>query len=53
MCSHISLQSIPPVFLLQILIHLSATRVDRVIRIMGFYRCFEPRGPSAEPTSEF
>jgi hypothetical protein len=36
MCSHISLQSIPPVFLLPILIHLSATRVDRVIRIMGF-----------------
>jgi hypothetical protein len=36
MCSHISLQSIPPILLLQILIHLSATRVDRVIRIMGF-----------------
>jgi hypothetical protein len=36
MCNHISLQSIPSVFLLQILIHLSATRVNRVIRIMGF-----------------
>jgi hypothetical protein len=36
MCSHISLQSIPPILLLQILIHLSATRVNRVIRIMGF-----------------
>jgi hypothetical protein len=36
MSSHISLQSISPVLLLQILIHLSATRVDRVIRIMGF-----------------
>jgi hypothetical protein len=36
MCSHISLQSIPPILLLQILIHLGATRVDRVIKIMGF-----------------
>src|SRR5688500_7573795 len=37
-CSNISFQSIPLVFLLQILIHLSATRVDRVIRIMGFFQ---------------
>jgi hypothetical protein len=36
MCSHISFQPIPPVLLLQILIHLSATRMNRVIRIMGF-----------------
>jgi hypothetical protein len=59
MCSHISLQSIPPVFLLLILIHLSASRVDRIIRIMGFlqysltkainlrntYPVLEPYGP--------
>jgi hypothetical protein len=36
MCSHISLRPIPPILLLQILIHLSATSVNRVIRIMGF-----------------
>jgi hypothetical protein len=36
MCSHISLQPIPPVLLLHVLIHLSATRMNRVIRIMGF-----------------
>jgi hypothetical protein len=36
MCSHISLQPIPPVLLLQILIHLSATRMNRIIRVMGF-----------------
>jgi hypothetical protein len=36
MCSHIYLQSVSPVLLLQILIHLSATRMNRVIRIMGF-----------------
>jgi hypothetical protein len=35
MCSHISLQSIPPVFLLQILIHLGTTRMNRIIRVMG------------------
>jgi hypothetical protein len=38
MCSNISFQSIPPILLLQILIHLSATRVDRVIRIMSFFQ---------------
>jgi hypothetical protein len=36
MCSNISFKPIPLVLLIQILIHLSATRVDRVIRIMGF-----------------
>jgi hypothetical protein len=36
MYSHISFQPIPPVFLLQILIHFSATRMNRVIRVMGF-----------------
>jgi hypothetical protein len=35
-CNHIFFQPIPPVFLLQILIHLSATRMNRVIRVMGF-----------------
>jgi hypothetical protein len=35
MCSHISLQSIPLAFLLQILIHLGTTRVNRIIRVMG------------------
>jgi hypothetical protein len=34
-CSHISLQPIPRVLLLQILIHLSATRMNRIIRVMG------------------
>jgi hypothetical protein len=34
-CSHISLQSIPPTHLLQILIHLSATRMNRIIQVMG------------------
>src|SRR5688572_30216226 len=38
MSSHISFQSIPPILLLQILIHLSATRVDRIIRIMSFFQ---------------
>jgi hypothetical protein len=31
MCSHISLQSIPPILLLQILIHLGTTRMNRII----------------------
>jgi hypothetical protein len=35
MCIHVSLQSIPPIFLLQILIHLGATRMIRIIRVMG------------------
>jgi hypothetical protein len=35
-CSYISFQPIPSVLLLQILIHLSATRMNRVIRVMGF-----------------
>src|SRR5688572_7692484 len=35
MCSHISLQSIPPIFLLQILVHLGTTRMNRIIRVMG------------------
>jgi hypothetical protein len=30
MCSHISLQSIPPILLFQILIHLSTPRMDRI-----------------------
>jgi hypothetical protein len=38
MSSNISFQSIPPILLLEILIHLSATRVDRVIRIMSFFQ---------------
>ena len=58
MGSDVSFQSIPPILLLQILIHLSATRVDRIVRIMGFlqyslpeainlwntYPIFEPYG---------
>jgi hypothetical protein len=35
-CSYISFQPIPLVTLLQILIHLSATRMNRLIRVMGF-----------------
>jgi hypothetical protein len=35
-CSHISLQPIPLVLFLQILIHLSAPRMNRVIRVMSF-----------------
>jgi hypothetical protein len=31
MCSYISLQSIPPVFLLQILIYLGTPRMNRII----------------------
>jgi hypothetical protein len=38
MHGNMSFQPIPPVLLLQILIHLSATRVNRVIRIMGFFQ---------------
>jgi hypothetical protein len=34
-CSYISFQPIPPVLFLQILIHLSASRMNRVVRIMG------------------
>jgi hypothetical protein len=33
--ANISIQPIPPVLLLQILVHLSATRMNRVIRVMG------------------
>jgi hypothetical protein len=36
MCSHISLQSIPLVLLLQILIYLCATRMNRIIQVMSF-----------------
>jgi hypothetical protein len=36
MCSHISLQSIPPELLLQILIHLRTPSMTRIIRVMGF-----------------
>jgi hypothetical protein len=35
-CSYISFQPIPLVLLLQILIHLSAIRMNRVIGVMGF-----------------
>jgi hypothetical protein len=35
MCSHISLQSIPPIFMLRILIHLGTTRMNRIIQVMG------------------
>jgi hypothetical protein len=42
-CGYISFQPKPPVLLLQILIHLSATRMNRVIRVMGIlqYRLAE------------
>ncbi len=34
MCSHISLQSIPPELLVQILIHLRTPKMNRIIRVM-------------------
>jgi hypothetical protein len=37
MCIHISLQSIPPILPLQIMIHLGTTRMNRIIRVMGLF----------------
>jgi hypothetical protein len=34
--SYISFQPIPPVLLLHILIHLGATRMNRIVSVMGF-----------------
>src|SRR5690242_11660315 len=36
MCSYVFFQTIPPVLLLQILIHLGTTRMNRIIGVMGF-----------------